>query len=47
MTAIEKELIVETLKEKFERDQRKEEMRKRQLLEGSLVDDNGNPVKRG
>ena len=47
MTAIEKELIVETLKEKFERDQRKEEMRKRQLFEGSLVDDNGNPVKRG
>ena len=47
MTAIEKELIVETLKEKFERDQRKDEMRKRQLLEGSLVDDNGNPVKRG
>ena len=46
MTAIEKELIAETLKEKFERDQ-EEKMRKRQMLEGSLVDDNGNPVKRG
>ena len=47
MTAIEKELIAETLKEKFERDQ-EEKMRKRQMLEGGLVDDNGNPpVKRG
>ncbi len=33
MTAIEKELIAETLKEKFERDQ-EEKMRKRQMLEG-------------
>lgn len=48
MTTIEKELIARALKEKFERDKRKEEMRKRQLFEGSLVDDNGNPpAKRG